>query len=64
MQSNCEVILGPNSTQSEMDNLSANLTINDGLYLFGHCMGLKINEGMENATNGTLNNPLLDLKSG
>ena len=53
--SRCNIILNPNANQTQRDYLRQGLSVEEGSsYIAGYCAGLKINDGITNATNGTL----------
>jgi hypothetical protein len=54
LASRCNIILNPNANQTQRDYLRQGLSVEEAAYIAGYCAGLKINDGITNATNGTL----------
>ena len=54
LASRCQIILNPNANQTERENLRQGLSMEEAAYIVGYCEGLETNEGITNATNGTL----------
>ena len=52
--SRCSIILNPNANQTQRDYLRQGLSVEEAAYIAGYCAGLKIDDGIANATNGTL----------
>ena len=54
LTSRCQIILNPNANQTARENLRQGLSMEEAAYIIGYCAGLQMNEGITNATNGTL----------